>query len=139
MTCQEIEKNNSGNSGEHNISPDNEDLTPYLDSLSPVSSVVSPEIIQELSTNFNDSGDSGDSGDKSTYVIEGDDKEDDSDLNKNCNYQEPVDLRIGFNYPFYFCKEHPKVQNIYLESISHHLECSTDHKKESIAEEEQLF
>ena len=100
--------------------------------------MVSPEIIQELSTNFNDSGDSGDSGDKSTYVIEGDDKEDDSDLNKNCNYQEPVDLRIGFNYPFYFCKEHPKVQNIYLESISHHLECSTDHKKESIAEEEQL-
>jgi hypothetical protein len=38
-----MEKNISGNSGEHNISPANESLSPYLDSLSPEVYLMSPD------------------------------------------------------------------------------------------------
>jgi hypothetical protein len=51
-------------------------------------------------------------------------KEDDNrsdGISKKCNYQDPADHRIGHNHPFYYCKEHPKVQNINLESIIHHI------------------
>ena len=47
----------------------------------------------------------------------------------------PSDPRIIHNHPFYYCKEYPKVENIYLESIQHHLECPADHLQESIMEE----
>jgi hypothetical protein len=39
----EIEKNDSGISGEHNISPVNESLYPYLDSVSPEVYLISPD------------------------------------------------------------------------------------------------
>ncbi len=42
-----IEKNNSGNSSEHKISPENERLSPYLNALSPVPDKLSPEDIGE--------------------------------------------------------------------------------------------
>ena len=100
--------------------------------LSPDSDKLSPEENQDLSTSYNNSGDTGYIGDKSDQVMEDNDKEydadDDSNVNKNCNCQDPIDPRIRFNHPFYYCKEHPKVQNIHLESISHHLEFSKDHK-----------
>ena len=44
----------------------------------------------------------GDTGDKSDYVMEDDDKEDNirynSDINKNCNCQDPLDHRIIHNH-----------------------------------------
>ena len=64
MKIIKIEKNDSGISGEHKIIPENENLSPYLDSLSPVSNELSPEDIQNLSTKSNDSGDAGHTGDK---------------------------------------------------------------------------
>ena len=48
-----IVKNVSGNSGEHKLYPENK-------SLSPVSSKLSPEVKEDLSTNSNKSGDTGD-------------------------------------------------------------------------------
>jgi len=125
-----IEKNNSSVSGKHKMSPENESLSPYLDCLSPVSNELSPDQNQDLSTNSLSSGDSGDTGDKSDYVMEDNENEneDDSSINRNCNCQVPLDPRIGLNHPFYYCKDHPKVKNIHLDSISHHLEYSKDHK-----------
>jgi hypothetical protein len=63
-----IERNISGISGEHNLSPVNESLSPYLDKLSPVSKGLSPEETEDLSTRSNETGDSGDTGDKSSIV-----------------------------------------------------------------------
>ncbi len=37
------------------------------------------------------------------------------------------DSRIRHNHPFYYCIEHPEFQNIYLETIEHHLLYHTDH------------
>ncbi len=51
-----IVKNNSGISGEHNISPENESLSPYLDGLSPVSQELSPEKTDDLSTKSHEVG-----------------------------------------------------------------------------------
>jgi hypothetical protein len=134
-----LKENISNLSGEHKISPvlviispENEDLSPYLDSLSPVLNELSPEQNQDLSTKSNNSGDTGYTGDKSVYVVEDTDKESDncsdSGISKKCNCSKPTDPRIVHNHPFYCCKEHPKVQNIHLESIIHHLLYSTDHK-----------
>jgi hypothetical protein len=63
-------KNDSGNSGEHILSPENESLSPYLDDLSPASSELSPEGNRDLSTKSNDSGDTGHIGDKIGYLME---------------------------------------------------------------------
>jgi hypothetical protein len=102
---------------------------PYVDRLSPVSDKLSPENIEDLSTNSHNTGDNGHTGDKSEYFIEEDnDKEDDSNTNKKCNCQVSTDPRIGHNHPFYFCIEHLKFQNIHLEAIIHHLLYSQDHK-----------
>jgi hypothetical protein len=54
-----MEKNNSGNFGEHKLSPENENLSSYLDSLSPVSNKLSPEENQDLSIKSYNSGDIG--------------------------------------------------------------------------------
>jgi hypothetical protein len=70
-----IEKNDSGNSGEHKMSPDNEKLSPYLHGLSPVSDKLSPEEKQDLSVTsvvIGDTGDTGDTGDKFGIVEEED-------------------------------------------------------------------
>jgi hypothetical protein len=79
---------------------------------------------------------SGYTGVKSDYVLEDNDKEPntstDSNTDKTCNCQGLVDHQIKHNHPFYYCKEHPKFQNISLKSISHHLELSTDHRQEII-------
>ena len=129
-----IEKNVAGNSGEHKITPDLDIMSPENENLSPVLNELSPEENEDLSTKSDNSGDTGHTGDKSVYVMEDTVKEDDdrSDgISKKCNCQDPAGHRIGHNHPFYYCIEHPKVQNIHLESIIHHLLYSTDHKKET--------
>jgi len=35
---------------------------------------------------------------------------------------------IGYRAPFYYCKEHPKVENIYRETIEHHILYAAVHK-----------
>ncbi len=39
--------------------------------------------------------------------------------------------RMRHNHPFYYCKEHAKVQNIYSEVIESNLIRFKDHKKEN--------
>jgi hypothetical protein len=86
-----------------------------------------------LSTNSNNFGDIGYIGDKSDYVLEDNDREDDiyngSNISKKCECQDPPDHRIKHNHPFYYCIEHREFQNIYLDSILHHLEYSTVHRQ----------
>ena len=126
-----IEKNNSGNSGEPKMSLDNESLSPYLDSLSPVLGKVSPEENQDLSTKTMVSGDSGDSGDNFN-ILEGGEKEDNSkkkDIEENSPSSEVVDQLIGYREPFHYCIQHPRVQNIYREEIERHILYSIDHQQ----------
>ncbi len=33
----------------------------------------------------------------------------------------PEDQLIDYKKPFYYCKQHPKIQNIYKETIEHHI------------------
>jgi hypothetical protein len=68
-----IEKNNSGNSGEHKKTPDSYIMSSYLDSLSPVSIELSPEENQDLSTNSHNAGHTEDTGDKIDRIMEGKD------------------------------------------------------------------
>jgi len=93
----------------------------------------SQEDIQDLSTKSNNSGDTGYTGDKLSYIIE--EKTDflnntsDSASNICINCSMPTDSRIGYNHPFYYCKGHPKVQNIHLEVIeSHHILAKNHYK-----------
>jgi len=85
-----------------------------LDSLSPVSSKLSPEDSIESSTKSNNSGDTGHTGDKSAYIkdMDEDNNRSDSNISKKCNCPKPLDSRIVHNHPFYYCIEHPKFQNI---------------------------
>jgi hypothetical protein len=55
-----VVKNNSGISGEHNLSPENESLSTYFDSLSPALKELSPGENQVLSTTPTEAGDFGD-------------------------------------------------------------------------------
>ena len=103
-----IEKNNSGNSGEHKITPENESLSPYLEEMSPEKVGLSPVDMEDLSTKYNSSGDTGHSGDISTIPVE-------------------KDKRIGFKETLYYCKQHTNVQNIHLEEIERHIKYSKDH------------
>jgi hypothetical protein len=45
-----------------------------------------------------------------------------------------MDNLIRYREPLYYCKEHPKFQNINLELIEHHLLYHTDHKREDLVE-----
>ena len=123
----------SGNSGEHKISPDNENLSPYFDSLSPVLIKLSPEENRNLSTKTNNSGDTGHTGDKLNHIMEGK-----NDVGNNSNSSIITDQcincpitsghRIGHSHPFYYCKEHPKFQNINYEEIKRHIQYSKVHQ-----------
>src|SRR6476659_5616131 len=130
-----IEKNVSGMSGEHNLSPESDGLTSYLNSLSPDSDKLSPEENKNLSTKSSNSGDIGHTGDKLGYPME--DKDDVSDNKSNSNINNtcincpiPSDPRIKHDHPFYYCIEHPKFINTHLETMEHHLKFSKDHKIE---------
>jgi hypothetical protein len=43
----------------------------------------------------------------------------------------PSDTRIAHSHPFYYCKDHPKFENIHLEVIESHLILANDHKIET--------
>jgi hypothetical protein len=87
-------------------------------------------------------GVTGVTGDNSEYIIEDNDKDDigydNSNINKNCNCQDPPDPRIGLNHPFYYCIDHPKFQNVNLEVIENHLILAKDHKIENEGYKENL-
>jgi hypothetical protein len=102
-------------------------LYPDFDVLSPVSKSPSPEVKDIINTN---SLNSGDTGDKSDYIIGDKDKVCDkgSIINNTCiNCPKISDSRIRQNHPFYYCKGHPKFQNIHLEVIKSHLILAKDH------------
>jgi hypothetical protein len=56
--------------------------------------------------------------------MEANDKED----NTRENLDSKTDSLIGYRAPFYYCKEHPKVENIYKETIEQHILYSIVHK-----------
>ena len=93
-----MEKNNSGNSGEHNLSP-------YFDSLSLVSKGLSSENKHQSSTKSYRLGDTELTGDNSDYITENIARNannlDDININKKCNYPCSMDSRIVHNHPFY--------------------------------------
>ncbi|HEY6536191.1 MAG TPA: hypothetical protein VIY08_10435 [Candidatus Nitrosocosmicus sp.] len=113
-----IEKNNSGNSGEHKLSPENE-------SLSPVSNSLSPEDNDDLSTKSNNSGDTRDIGDKSDVIMEEEDKSND-EIKENSDSK--TDILIGYGAPYYYCREHLDVENVHKEEIERHILYSKVHK-----------
>ncbi|MGN6346421.1 MAG: hypothetical protein ACTHKC_10400 [Candidatus Nitrosocosmicus sp.] len=63
------------------------------------------------------------------YIEEGIDTYTSSLSNQCINCPKLSDPRIGHKHPFYYCKEHPKFQNINLEVIERHLILTKDHKK----------
>ena len=119
-----IDKNDSGISGEHNLTPKNESLSPYLEDLSPVSDQLSPTETDGLSTKSDEAGDSGDIGDKSNMAPEEVTDKDHSKETPSSN----MDELIGYKAPFYYCKEHPKFENIYKEGVIDHI----NHHKEAL-------
>ena len=89
---------------------------------------------KDLSTDLLNSGDNlSETGDKSGYISEDKNKvsinySDNHISNKCINCSIPSDTRIIHNHPFYYCKEHPKFQNIHLEVIESNLILAKDHK-----------
>jgi hypothetical protein len=125
-----IEKNVSGVSGEHKMTPENESLTPYLEKMSPGNANLSPEkdrmspdIQDDMSIKSNSSGDNGDTGDISCISIE----ESDETIDVTGTPRSDIDRMIGFREPFWYCKQHPNVQNIHREEIEHHIQYSKEH------------
>jgi len=45
---------------------------------------------------------------------------------------EVEDPKIGYKEPLFYCKEHPKVQNINYEEIKHHMQYSKEHLSKRI-------
>ena len=66
-----------------------------------------------------------DTGDKLDVMIE---KEDKTNDNTRENSGLKTDGLIGYRAPFYYCKEHPKVENIYRETIEQNILYSAVHK-----------
>ena len=66
-----------------------------------------------MSTKSNNSGDTGDTGDKLDIMIEEEDKTNDDTKE---NSESKTDSLIGYRALFYYCKEHPDVENIYRET-----------------------
>ena len=132
MTIIKIEKNNSG---QHKLTLENESLSPYFDCLSPVSNKLSPEDKQDLSTKTTNSGDTGCTGEKSDYIVEGNNYVSDNDHSSSntnnvyINCPIPSDQRIRRSHPFYFCKEHLKLENVNLEVFESYLIVAKGHKK----------
>lgn len=119
-----IGKNDSGISGEHRMSPENESLTPYLEEMSPEKDRMSPGNQDYATSKSNSSGDNGDNGDISHISKEEGDKTKD-DVRETAGSE--IDHIIGFREPFYHCKQHPHVQNIHREEIEHHIQYSREH------------
>ena len=65
-----MEKNNSGNSGEHKLSPENESLSPYFDGLSLVLDKLSPDNQDNTSNKSIKTGDNGKTEDEFDIVEE---------------------------------------------------------------------
>ena len=110
-------------SGEHKMSPENESLTPYLEEMSPEKDRMSPDNQDDASSKPIKSGDNGDTGDISRISIE----EDDKTLVVKETEGSDIESMIGFREPFWYCKQHPPVQNIHREEIEHHIQYSTEH------------
>jgi hypothetical protein len=173
-----IEKNMSGISGEHEISPDNSNLSPFFEKISPGLNDLSPALNPELSTISTKSGDTGYTGDNKATTnrelvktelsesieenvlekemvfnktqnndlkaLEYEDITLSNDEKSETNYKIYPDSRkadhkidpstlendpdIGYKSPFYFCRKHPKIQNIHLQEIIDHLKLSSLHK-----------
>jgi len=174
-----IKKSMSSISGEHEIRPANNNLSPFFEKISPGLNDLSPALTPELSTMSTNSGDTGYTGDNKatietepikTELIESIEenalkkegvfkKTQNNDLKAleykekgssnntvlETNYMTYLDSRktntkidpstlendpdIGYKYPFYFCKEHPKIQNIHYQEIVDHQRLSCLHKK----------
>jgi hypothetical protein len=93
------------------LSPENGSLTPYFEEMSPENNGLSPEQNSDLSTKLNTSGDNGDTGDIFKKLEEEGDDKINSILGGTANQN--VDHMIIYKEPFYYCKHHPKVQNIH--------------------------
>ena len=103
-----MEKNITCISGEQKIFPENE-------SFSPVSDKLSLEENRSLIMNTNDSGDIGDRLDYTMEYKNNFSNNSNNNTNIKCiHYPKPSDTRIRHSHPFYYCKEHPKIQNINL-------------------------
>ncbi|HXT84308.1 MAG TPA: hypothetical protein VN704_08260 [Verrucomicrobiae bacterium] len=74
-----------------------------------------------MSTKSHNSRDGGDSGDKSSILEDMD--------NVNSKETPNENNLIGFKEPFYYCVEHPKVQNTRIEEIGGHLKYSKEHSQ----------
>ena len=119
-----IERNNSDDSGENKITPVNNTLSPYIGELSLEINNMSPGKAEELSIEKDIPGDSGDSGDNSQSFVS-DANQDISDKNKELDQ---LELTIGYKHPFYYCKQHPQIENIHYDEIVDHIQRSYLHK-----------
>lgn len=97
-----IEKNISGISGKHKISPEIQNLSPYFDKLSPGDSNISPVLNPDLSTKLTKTGDTGDTGDNKAMIAR-ESKKDTLDKNAKENipikqvYKTPVNSKLYEN------------------------------------------
>ncbi len=116
--------NDSGNSGEHKMSPENESLTPYLEEMSPEKDKMSPGNRDDASIKSNSSGDTGHSG-VIPYISKEEVDKTKDDVKETEGSE--TDKMIGFREPFHYCRQHPHVQNIHREEIDHHIRYSKEH------------
>ncbi len=79
-----------------------------------VSNKLSPDENLDLNTKSNNSGDTRYTGDKFKILM--DEKEKDN-TNTRATSNSYMDNLIGYREPFYYSKEHPKVENIHIEAI----------------------
>lgn len=91
-----MEKNVSAIPGKHKMSPENESLSRYFDSLSPVSDKLSLDKNEELSIKPDDSGDTGYSGDKIGCIMEVKDYGPDNDVKVNSCVNTSVVLNVKY-------------------------------------------
>lgn len=88
-----------------------------MEGLSPVSDWLSQDGIKDLSTKSDETGDNGHTGDKLNISTEEGKDIDHTKETPSSN----MDELIGYKVPFYYCKEHPKFENIHKEEVIDHL------------------
>lgn len=123
----EEKRDDSDDSGTNKMSPHTYSLSPYLDGISPESNEMTPIKNHNSSIKSDKAGDIGDTGDRSEEVVLQCTSSNNLDGNQKIDELLSSQPNIGYKNPFYYCKQHPKVQNIHFDEIKRHLELSKDH------------
>lgn len=139
-----VVKNVSIDSNDQRISPNSNDLSPYLDKMNPQNNVESDIESINLQINPKLNGQTGYNGDildenfsgsniknKDSEILIVDHPKSQFESHVTNRYYQDSNILYDSNLNLYYCKQHPNIQNIHSSEIVRHRQLSPDHNEKS--------